>query len=66
MKKPEKHIGFGLNIHYITYLEENLRKIESVVDLAGRWCEDQENGMTDGTICIAALKDIRRILREDK
>lgn len=43
-----------------------LDQIQSVVDLAERWCDDQENDMTDGSICISAMKDIRRILKENK
>jgi hypothetical protein len=64
MIKPERYVGFQLNDDYVTYLEKQLDQMRFVVDLAGRWCEDQENGMTDGTICISAMKDIRRILKE--
>ena len=41
-------------------------KIEQVVEMAEDWCKDQSNGLTDGEICISALKDIRHILKENK
>ena len=40
--------------------EEVIDKIEDVLSLAEYFCENQQNGITDGEICIAALKDIRK------
>ena len=42
---------------------ENLDRIKRVIEMAEDWCTDQANGLTDGEICISALKDIRRILK---
>lgn len=39
---------------------EKLAKVKSAIELTEELCEDQSNGMTDGSICISAMKDIRR------
>lgn len=39
------------------------QKIEGIVDLSEDWCKDQSNGLTDGEVCIGALKDIRRLVK---
>lgn len=65
MKKPQKYIGLSLNEEYVEYLEKKLKKLEGIVEITNDWCEDQENGLTDGSICISAMKDIRRHLKED-
>ena len=41
-----------------------LNKVKTAIDLAEEWCDDQSNGMTDGQISIAALKDIRRLIKD--
>ena len=41
--------------------KEKLRKIAEVVLLAEEWSDDQV--MPESNICMAALKDIRRIVR---
>jgi hypothetical protein len=65
MKTPEKYIGLSLNEAYVEHLEKKIEKVNSVVNLANDWCEDQENEITDGSICISAMKDIRRTLRKE-
>ena len=40
-----------------------LKKIKGVIDTAERWCDEQL--MSEGQICMAALKDIRRIIKEE-
>ncbi len=40
-----------------------LYKIEGVIDRAEYWCDEQL--MPEGRVCMAALKDIRRIVREE-
>jgi len=44
-------------------IKNRLQKMESAVSLAEDWANDQRNWLTDGEICISALKDIRRLLR---
>jgi hypothetical protein len=39
-----------------------IEKIKMVLKMTDEWIKDQSNGLTDGEICIAALKDIKRIL----
>ena len=50
----------------VKLVDENripLNKIKQIVHMAEDWCEDQENGITDGEVCISAMKDIRRIIK---
>jgi hypothetical protein len=63
MKAPEKYIGLSLNEAYVEHLENKIEKVKSIVKLTTDWCEDQENKMTDGSICISAMKDVRRTLK---
>ena len=42
--------------------ELKLKKIEGVVAMAEEWAEKQL--LPEGLLCISALKDIRRIVRE--
>jgi len=44
--------------------QTRLESIMKVIEQAERWCLDQKNGLTDPQICMAALKDIRRIVRK--
>jgi len=60
---PNKFVGMSLNQEYVDFLEKKISSIESVVKFAERWSNDQENGLTDGEICISAMKDIRRHLK---
>jgi len=64
MKPPLKYIGMSLNQDYVDYLENKISSINSVVKFAERWSNEQGNGLTDGEICISAMKDIRRHLKE--
>ena len=43
-------------------LTEKIEKLKKLIELAEDWCEDQSNGMTDGMICISAMKDVRIIV----
>jgi len=38
--------------------------VKSAIVFATELCNDQSNGMTDGQICIAALKDIGRKIKD--
>ena len=60
MHKPNKYVGLEINLDYVSYLEQTLNKVQRAVAITENWCADQSNGMTDGSICIAAMKDIRR------
>ena len=42
-----------------------ISKIQSVVDMTEEWVKDQSNGITDMSLCISAMRDIRRILKGD-
>ena len=42
---------------------EKINNIKAAIILAEDWCEDQANGITQGEVCIAALKDIRRFVK---
>ena len=42
-----------------------IEKIKDIINLAEEWCADQDNDLTEGQVCISALKDIRRILQQD-
>ena len=44
---------------------KKLEEIKRVLERAEAWCKDQNNGLTDGEICISALKDIKRIIKKD-
>lgn len=44
---------------------DKLERIRLVFKMVEDLCLDQSNGLTDGEICISAMKDIRRILNED-
>ncbi len=44
--------------------QNRLERVIEVVEKAERWCEDQSNDLTHQQICMAALKDIRRIVRK--
>jgi len=46
---------------YILHLEAKIIKIRKSLKLAEDLCGDQSNGMTESSICIAALRDIRRL-----
>lgn len=41
---------------------QKLARIAKIIAMASDWCQDQENGITEGSICISAMKDIRRLL----
>lgn len=45
--------------------DTKIESIKYIIKLAEEWCKDQSNGMTDGTICISAMKDIRRIVNRE-
>jgi hypothetical protein len=49
----------------ISKLSDKLNNIQKVIVMAEKWSEDQSNGLTDSQVCISALKDIRRILKEN-
>lgn len=66
MSKPQKFVGLSISDSYVEYLEKTLNSVVTIVDIAESWSEDQINGMTDGSICISAMKDIRRITKEQK
>ena len=64
MEKPAKYNrDCQINPYYVMYLEDKLKEVESVIKLTTRLVDDQSNGMTDGSICVSAMKDIRRHLR---
>lgn len=44
--------------------QSKLDRIELLVSIAEDWCKGQEIDLTDGQVCISAMKDIRRILKE--
>ena len=48
------------------YWEQKLDKIKAIIEMAEEWAADQENGMTEPQVCMAALKDIRQVLIGDK
>ena len=60
MTVPKKYIGLSLNEAYVEYLEGKLQKVQAACTIAEDWCKDQSNGMPDSTICISAMRDIRR------
>ena len=49
---------------YIKKSNDKLNKIQSAIDLAEKLCYDQSNKIIDGSICISAMKSIRRYLKE--
>lgn len=57
-------LGLAQDQAELSKLSSLNKKLKGIVELAGEWCADQENGMTDGEVCISALKDIRRLLNE--
>ena len=49
----------------VTRARESERKLEVIratVRLAEAWSEDQEIGLTPHEVCLAAMKDVRRIV----
>lgn len=46
-------------------LERKLFKIETILKLAESWSKDQENGLTDSSICVSAMKDIKRVIEDE-
>lgn len=56
-------VDVTVDSNYLEKLERTINLISSNVTVAEEWCKDQKNGMTDGEICIAALKDVRRLVR---
>lgn len=50
----------------ISKLSDKLNNIQKVINMSEKWSEDQSNGLTEGQVCISALKDIRRIFKENK
>ena len=42
--------------------EQKLERVRGVIKMAEDWCDKQL--MSEGQICMAALKDVRRIVRE--
>lgn len=62
MSKPKKYIGLDVNDSYVEYLEDKITKVKNILSLTGDWAKDQDNGLTDSVICVAAMKDIRRIM----
>lgn len=42
--------------------EEKVERIKGVIKMAEDWCDKQL--MSEGKVCMAALKDIRRIVNE--
>jgi hypothetical protein len=64
MTIPDKYIGLTFNEAYVEHLENKINSLKSLVNLTENWCEDQENNMTDGSICISAMKDVRRTLSQ--
>lgn len=45
-------------------LNRKMKMIKSAICLAEKWCKDQSIGIPESQICMAALKDIRRIIKE--
>ena len=45
--------------------QEKLDNIKIAIELAAEWCEDQDNEMTDGQICIAAVKSISAVINKE-
>jgi len=43
--------------------KEKIKYIKTVIERTEKWCKDQTNNLTDGEICISALKDIKRIIK---
>lgn len=48
----------------IKELREKINYIKSVIETSKRWCADQTNGLTEQQVCMSALKDIRRTLKD--
>jgi len=44
-------------------MQNRLESIMKVVETTEKWCADQSNGLTESEVCMAAMKDIRRIVR---
>lgn len=66
-KKWRNCSGDNLIFFLASELEEaqtKLAKVKATIKLADEWSADQSNGITTGSVCIAALKDIRRIVKE--
>lgn len=64
MSKPEKYVGeFDISEGYVDYLETKIKKVDDILAMTKEWIQDQDNGLTDSVICVAAMKDIRRIMR---
>ena len=43
---------------------EKLKKIEAIILMAENWCDKQI--LPEGSVCVSALKDIRRVVRIKK
>ena len=56
-KHPKYTRDFHINQDYIDHIEKKLKKVELVV----KWV-NQSNGVTNGDVCISALKNISRYL----
>lgn len=49
--------------HQFKIMTEKIDKIKNAVKLAEDWCKDQSTKIPESQICMAALKDIRRIIK---
>jgi|TARA_R110000851_G_scaffold41409_1_gene103946 hypothetical protein len=63
-QKPPKYIGLTINDAYVQFLELQFEHLKGTVALVEAWSDDQENGMYTGDICIAAMKDVRRLVNK--
>jgi hypothetical protein len=59
---PKKYIGLHLNEGYVTYIEDKLKAIETLMSISERWGMDTTNKLDSGEICSAVDGDIRKIL----
>ena len=43
--------------------EAKIAAVQQIVQMTEDWCENQGNGIPDTVVCMAAMKDIRRLVR---
>lgn len=64
--QPDFYESLDKILEHVKEVDTKLDKIRNTIKLAEDWCKDQSNELTDGSICISAMKDIRRFCNESQ
>jgi len=63
MAPPKYTRDFHINMEYVDHLEKKIKDTQYIVELTDKFVGDTSNDhMTEGEVCISAMKDIKALL----